>query len=317
MAKMTVNFISEALYRAVPIDIIIPTDHMVLADQPLPEANRPYRTVYYLEGLLGNYSGPANYTRLQAFAEDYNTVVVVAGGENKWYTDSPYTGDYFTKLISRDLVNFTRRFLNLSHKREDTCIMGFSMGGHGAMNIGLQHPEIFGKIVAIDAAWHREVWLNAPEVPTWDLTTRKQYMTMLGVDKMEDFLGSRHDMNALAEKTIKSGMAPEIMILCGTEDAPQYEPGKQVYSYLKGLGYDVRWEDIEGGGHSNWTIDHAVEKAFAWLNAEDNFRGNLLFAGKQADLNAGNFSIWKTMYNVEAGDTSEYRFLPFTEFKKD
>ena len=316
MAKMTLNFMSEALYRAIPIDIIIPADHMVTTTLPTPAKNEPYKTVYYLEGLLGNFSGPANYTRLQAFAEDFNVVVVVVGGENQWYTDSPYTGNYFMKLVGRDLVNFTRRFLNLSHKREDTCIMGFSMGGHGAMNIGLAYPEVFGKIVCIDAAWHRQVWLDAPDVPTWDLTTRKQYMNMLGVDEMEEFLGGRHDMNALAEKTIKTDIAPQLMIMCGTEDAPQYVPGKEVYEYMKGLGYDAQWVDIDGGGHSNWTIDHAVEIALEWFNGKDNFRENLRYGGKQADLNAGNFSNWKTWYNMEAGDTSEYRFLPETEFKK-
>ena len=314
MAKMTLNFVSEALYRAIPMDIIIPTDHMVLADQPLPEKNAPYKTVYYLEGLLGNFSGPANYTRLQAFAEDYNVVVVVVGGENQWYTDSPYTGNYFTKLIARDLVNFTRRFLNLSHKREDTAIMGFSMGGHGAMNIGLQYPDVFGKIIAVDAAWHRQVWIDAPEVPTWDLHTKRQYMTMLGVDKMEDFIGGQHDMNALAEKTIKGDVVPQILIICGTEDAPQFEPAKEVCAYLKGVGYDAEFVPVEGGGPSNWTIDHAVEIAFDWFNKEDNFRQNLIYAGKNADLNADNFSIWKTMYNVEAGDTSEYRFIASREF---
>ena len=317
MAKMTLTFVSEALYRAWPIDIIIPTDHMTLADQPTPEKNQPYKTVYYLEGLIGNFSGPGNYTRLQAFAEDYNVVVVVVGGENKWYTDSPYTGDYFVKVICRDLINFTRRFLNLSHKREDTAIMGFSMGGHGAMTIGLAHPEIFGSIIALDAAYHQQVWLDAPEVPTWDCNTRKQYMTMLGVEKMEDYLGGQHDLKASAEKTIKTDIAPRIFCACGTEDGPQYEPNKEMAAYLKGLGYDVTWKDIMGGGHSNWTIDHAVELAFEWFNGSDNFRQNLIYGGKKADLNAGNFSVWKAWYNIEAGDTSEYRFLPFTdEYKK-
>ncbi len=315
MAKLTLNFISEALYRPVPIDIIVPTDHMVMADQPLPEANKPYRTVYYLEGLEGNYSGPANYTKLQAYAEDYNVAVVVAGGENKWYTDSPFSGDYFVRFICKDLIRFTRRLLNISDKREDTAIMGFSMGGHGAMTIGLANPDLFGSILTIDAAYHQQVWLDAPEVPTWDLTTRKQYMTMLGVDKMEDFLGGQYDLEASAKKTIKGDLVPRIFCACGTKDG-LYGGNKETAEMLKGLGYDVTWKDVEGGGHSNWTIDHALEDAFAWFNGADTFCGNLRFSGKDADLNAANFATWKTWYSVEAGDTSEYRMLPFTEYAK-
>ena len=308
MAKMTLNFISEALFRAIPIDIIIPTDHMVQRDLPMPEYNKPYKTIYYLEGLLGNFSGPANYTRLQAFAEDYNTVVVVVGGENDWYCDSKLTGRYHATMITRDLINFTRRFLNLSHKREDTGIMGFSMGGHGALTIGLAHPEIFGNIVVIDGAFHQQVWLEAPDVPTWDCHTRTMYMNMLGVTKMEDFLGGENDVDASAEKTIKSGIAPRILICCGTEDGPQYPGNLAYYEKLKAMGYDATWKPIEGGAHSNWTVDHAVEAAMAWFNKDDSFEQNMHHGGKAADLNAMNFANWKTMYNVEAGDTSEYRF---------
>ena len=309
MAKMTLNFVSEALYRAIPIDIIIPSDHMVKTDQPMPDISKPYKTVYYLEGLLGNNSGPANYTRLQAFAEDFNVVVVVAGGENTWYTDSPYTGNYFATMIARDLVNFTRSFLNLSHKREDTCLMGFSMGGHGSLTVGLAYPEIFGKLVSIDAAFHQPVWLAAPDVPTWDMATRKMYLTMLGVEKMEDFLGTQHDLDASAEKIAGTDLAPQIMMMCGTKDLSNLPGNQVVYEKLKGLGFDVQWVDIEGGGHSNWTIDHAVEIALEWFNPDNNYRRNIRYGGKDCDLNAGNFSTWKTMYNVAAGDTSEYRFF--------
>lgn len=55
-------------------------------------------------------------------------------------------------MITQDIVNFTRRTFNLSDKREDTYIGGFSMGGYGALVVGLGHPEIFSKIIALSNA---------------------------------------------------------------------------------------------------------------------------------------------------------------------
>ncbi len=41
-------------------------------------------------------------------------------------------------------------------------------------------------------------------MPTWDMASRRNYLTMLGVDKMEDFLGGPHDLEASAKKVIKT-----------------------------------------------------------------------------------------------------------------
>lgn len=59
MARITTNFSCEALKRPIAIDIVVPTDHEVLADAPLPEKNRPYRTLYLLEGVTATAAVPS------------------------------------------------------------------------------------------------------------------------------------------------------------------------------------------------------------------------------------------------------------------
>ena len=69
MALIQCNFFSESLMRTVPIQVVLPTDKMVFPGQPQPE-EKPFKTLYLLHGVFGNYTDWVSGTRLQAWAQD-------------------------------------------------------------------------------------------------------------------------------------------------------------------------------------------------------------------------------------------------------
>ena len=81
-----------------------------------------------LHGIFGNYTDWLSGTRIRAWAEVKNLVVIMPCGENKFYLDNPRLGDMFGEFVGKELVAFTRKLLPLSNKREDTFIAGLSMG---------------------------------------------------------------------------------------------------------------------------------------------------------------------------------------------
>ena len=99
MSRISTSFMSEVLKRPVSIELVVPADHMVMPNGELPQKNRPYRTLYYLEGMCGDHRGPLDHTDLQLLAEDYNLAIVSIGGENKWYSASPFTDDDFISIL--------------------------------------------------------------------------------------------------------------------------------------------------------------------------------------------------------------------------
>ena len=178
-----------------------------------------YPVLYLLHGVLGNYTDWVNGTRIQALANDNNLCVVMPSGDNKFYCDSDISGDKYGKFIAEDLVNFTRDTFPLSHNREDTFIGGLSMGGFGSLVNGLRHPEIFGCITALSSALIKEKILHAVEEPGHDFFTKRQYETMFGVDRIEDYSGSVNDYEALADSLKDAEVKPKIYMACGTEDS--------------------------------------------------------------------------------------------------
>ena len=67
MALIQCNFFSKALMRTVPIQVVLPTDKMVFPGQPQPE-EKPFKTLYLLHGIFGNYTDWVCGTRIQAWA---------------------------------------------------------------------------------------------------------------------------------------------------------------------------------------------------------------------------------------------------------
>lgn len=81
MAFITVNYRSNALFRSVPVNVILPADKYS-ADTREYDNNPPYKTLYLLHGLLGNYTDWVNGTRIQRYAEERNLAVVMPSGDN-------------------------------------------------------------------------------------------------------------------------------------------------------------------------------------------------------------------------------------------
>lgn len=128
MAFIEMNFMSEALMRTVTVNVILPADKLMPPGVPKLEL-RPFKTLYLLNGVMGNHTDWMNATNIQAMAEEKNLAVVMPGGENMFYLDHEDIHALYGEFVGKELVEFTRKIFPLSDKKEDTFIGGLSMGG--------------------------------------------------------------------------------------------------------------------------------------------------------------------------------------------
>ncbi|MDR1782137.1 MAG: esterase family protein [Bacilli bacterium] len=264
MALATMNFYAKSLRRFTTFNIIIPSDKIYLNQQDEPLKEKPYKTLYLLHGLLNGHTIWDSYSNIQALANDYNLCVVMPAGENKFYVDSEVNDEYHCKLIGEELVKFTRQTFNLSDKREDTFIGGYSMGGYGALIVAFNYPETFSKVIGLSSGVNKEMILTADDTQK-AFFTRKQYENIFGVEKLEDINNSKWDYNYMAKKIIDDNKPlPDIFLACGKQDFLNNYNVK-FKNYLLELGYDVTW--LEGEGEHNWDYwNPAIKKAIEWLN---------------------------------------------------
>ena len=69
MALMEVNFFSKALMRPVTMNVILPVDKVFFGEET-EEENKPFKTLYLLHGVMGNYTDWVTGTCIKRWAEE-------------------------------------------------------------------------------------------------------------------------------------------------------------------------------------------------------------------------------------------------------
>ena len=83
-----------------------------------------------------------------AYAEAYGLTVVMPNGDVSFYTDMKHGCKYYTH-IAQEIPRIAQEFLHVSGRREDSFIAGLSMGGYGALKIGLRESHAFRACAAL------------------------------------------------------------------------------------------------------------------------------------------------------------------------
>lgn len=269
MAMIQVDFFSKSLLRTVTVNAILPVDKLMMPGMSVRE-KKPFKTLYLLHGIFGNYTDWVNGTRIQAWAQDQNLAVIMPSGENHFYVDCEATGEKYGEFIGKELVEVTRDLFHLSDKREDTFIAGLSMGGYGAVRNGLKYWETFGYIAGLSSGFIQQWVLNSTDDAPMPTSRRSYYQTVFG--DLEKLPGSDKDVRALILK-LKEEKAdiPHMYLCCGTEDFLLKE-NRDYYDFLTGNGIEVTYE--EGPGAHEWYFwDTYIKKVLEWLPLENSQAG--------------------------------------------
>lgn len=266
MALVQFTYVSNALMRSVPVQVILPADKLTPAGEYMPI--KKYKTLYLLHGLWGSHVDWVSGTRIQRWAEERDLAVVMPAGENSFYVDRPGFHTDYGKFIGEELVEMTRRMFPLSDKKEDTFIGGLSMGGFGAMRNGLKYYDVFSRIIALSPALH--LFEGGPD-PIAAFLGR-------GEHDWEDIKKSDVNPRWLIGQLKDYADKPEIYLACGDKD--NLLPATKLYrKLLTDGGFELRCVE-DAGGHEWDYWDRHIRLALDWLPLDERTGG----------LNSGNIT---------------------------
>jgi putative tributyrin esterase len=267
MALIRTDFVSESLKRTVTFNAIIPTDKFARPGTPKPEL-KPFKTLYLLHGIFGNYTDWVSGTRIQRWAQEKDLAVIMPSGENGFYVDHAGRGDLlYGEYIGQELVKFTRDLFQLSDRREDTFIAGLSMGGYGAIRNGLVYSDTFSCIGALSSALIIDQARQSTNDSPMFMGQRSYFESVFGdLTKLD---GSDKDYKALVLKHVRSGKPlPKIYMCCGKDDF-LLSANQDYRDFLREQNADLTYE--EGPGSHEWDFwDTYIRKFIDWLPLDKN-----------------------------------------------
>ncbi len=156
------SFYSVSLGEIRMVDVYLPAGYDV------NDTTNRYPVIYFLHGSGGDqnaYGFLIDMLNTKIFYNTIDRVIVVKpdgqirqntvslpeSGDGSWYINSELTG-YFEDYIVNDLVNYIDSTYNTIASKDYRAIMGHSMGGYGAMKLGLEYVDVFSGIASSQGA---------------------------------------------------------------------------------------------------------------------------------------------------------------------
>lgn len=275
MALAQVHYLSKALERIVTFHMYLPNDTSPELRENNPYYERPTKTLYLLHGFSGNTTDWITGSNAMDISRKYNIAIVMPSGENSFYINRKGTGNAYESYIAEELPAYIKKTYHLSDKKEDVMIGGLSMGGFGAIRLGIKYGEKYGSVFGLSSAL---VIKNIAGLSPNDLSgcasviaDYDYYVNIFGdLSRIED-----SDINPeyLVTQRIAEGKAiPRIFIACGTEDF-LIENNRDFRDFLMKKNVDFMY--YESPGIHEWKFwNEYLEPAVVWgISPERQERG--------------------------------------------
>lgn len=236
MAISHIVFYSEKLEMKTRVNLIFP-------EHP----NKNGKVLLLLHGLGDDENTWLEQTKIAVYASQLNTTIIMPRADRSYYTTGLDGTKYF-EYIGEEILQRCQEWFNITKNKEQTFIAGISMGGFGALKIGLTHPKKFRQIFAISAM---------PDIiKNWqDNLERNLWYQNLFVsqEKVE------HSINDIAYLISKQNQhCPEIWQLCGLDD-PFYDMNITLNQQIRTKGLRHTFVKVSGG--HEWSVwDEAIKQ---------------------------------------------------------
>jgi S-formylglutathione hydrolase FrmB len=260
MAFLDCHCFSDALELSVSFHVLLPQKTRSQIGMSGGDTRATYPVLYLLHGLSDDHTIWMRRTSIERYAAAKNLAVIMPAVNRSFYQDMASGPRYWT-FISEELPALCRSWFPISTAREETFAAGLSMGGYGALRLGLVQPERFGAVASLSGAL--DIARRCTEAQRQNSRIgRTELHSIFGEELKTE--GTTADLFHMAEQVSRSGTPlPKIFMSCGTEDTLLADQ-RRFAAHLQQIGVPHQAE--ERPGDHDWDFwDAEVQRVLDWL----------------------------------------------------
>ncbi|MDR0824543.1 MAG: esterase family protein [Prevotella sp.] len=197
----TIEVFSPKMNRSIKNVVILPDGYDKSKETKYP-------VLYLLHGYGARYDTWVKSVKksLPQEATKWKMIVVCPDGQNSWYWDSPVDPSFqFETYVSSELVSYIDKNYNTVASPKGRAVTGLSMGGHGGLWLGINHPDVFGACGSMSGGVDIRPFPN-----NWDMKKR------LGAYKDNTEIWNKHTVITQLDRIEPGTLA--IIFDCGKDD---------------------------------------------------------------------------------------------------
>ena len=248
MALFRVQFESEVLGGEGEFGVFLPRG-----------AKPPYKVLWLLHGAFAEYVESMEYSSVCMYAEQRGLAIVAPSSYMGVYTDMVY-GEKGYSYVKEVLEKAPKLFRCLSTERDDSYLMGISMGGHGTFKLAMEFPERF----------HGACGFSSPIDMVYTMSILEKGEHFGGHELFDAFGSSARyrdtvgDVVAMARKNLEEGIELPRLSLCWGDADHAAPEDVRLTEIFDGMGIEM-YSRVGPGGHNFDTWDPMMEEVLDYI----------------------------------------------------
>lgn len=244
----SLEFESTKLNYPVKYSIYLPADYHT--------SQRSYPVVYLLHGYSDNETGWIQFGEANAIADqgvengDFPpAIIVMPDGKVSWYCNDYKKEDPWQDMFVDEFMPFIEKTYRIRQKKEFRAIAGLSMGGFGALQISMNHPDLFSTCVAMSSGtFTDEEIVNYPD-ERYNMFFGKLFGNDLkGENRITDNWKAHSPLHLIRTVPMEKLKSIRFYIDCGDDDF-LYKGNSTLHIEMRDLGIPHEYR-VRQGSHS-------------------------------------------------------------------
>lgn len=256
MAFFTCKLKSQALGSTTTVRLFWP------GDIDLWRGQEPRAVFTLLHGFTNDGDDWVNFSAALRYAADNNIALVIPDAANSFYNDMAAGPAYYTWL-THELPAMLGDMVKLPRQREKNFVCGLSMGGYGALLLGLTHPDKYAGCASFSGAVDMRSMLEAAG------SDPRSRMVMAPVFGDGLALPETRDLFCLAKAVsgLEKGQRPKLLCTVGRQDIEPYyiyQQNQNLREFMRRSALPLDYTYMEWDGVHEWnfwdrSLVHAID----------------------------------------------------------
>lgn len=240
---------STILNRAVEYAVLLPADY--------DETTESYPVVYLLHGFGDDETAWYRNGGLQYNVDKYITetvpmIYVMPQGFNTYYIDK-YNGSFpYMEMFVEELVPEVDARFRTKNDKSQRAVMGYSMGGYGALILPTMHPEVFSISIPLSMSFRTDEQYIAESQQAFDNQWAPNFGPAKGVAgaaRLTDYFKQRSPFYFFQQENVSAYNNVKFLIDCGDDEEALIFTSNSLHSLMRSNGIEHEYR-VRSGGHS-------------------------------------------------------------------
>lgn len=244
---------SRILNRDIAYAVLLPKDYDSL--------NTNYPVVYLLHGWGDNETAWYNYGLITYYvdasaSETVPMIYVMPEGFNTYYVNK-YNGNYpYMDMLVKEMVPAVDSLFRTAKDAQQRAVMGYSMGGYGALILPAKNPDVFKTGVVLSMSYRTDQQYMSEPQSGWDSQWGSIFggIGASGTARLTDYYKANNPFYFFKIPGDISLQGQHYFFDCGDDEENLSEPANLLHNQLRDFNIEHEYR-VRNGGHS-WDYWH-------------------------------------------------------------